>query len=160
MRQELDTERAMVGLAMQHVARAWRSEADAALAKYGLSDATSWPLLHIRQIGEGQRQGTLARALGIEGPSLVRLLDHLCAAGLVVRQDDPEDRRAKTIHLTDEGRTLLGRLDDVLTEVRRRMLEGVPEAELKVTLGVLGTIARNAGVEIPLNRPERETTAA
>ncbi len=150
----------MLGLALHHVARAWRAEADAALAEYGLSEATAWPMLHIRQIGEGQRQGALARALGIEGPSLVRLLDHLCAAGLVLRLDDAEDRRAKTIHLTDEGRRLLDRLDEVLGSVRRRLLADVSAEELRVALGVMTRIANAAGVDVPLNRPERAPAPA
>jgi MarR family transcriptional regulator for hemolysin len=53
------------------------------------------PVLHIARSGGGMRQGHLAEELGVEGPSLVRILDQLCAAGLVERRDDPKDGRPR-----------------------------------------------------------------
>jgi MarR family transcriptional regulator, transcriptional regulator for hemolysin len=75
--------------------------------------------------------------VGIEGPSLVRLLDQLCAAGLVRRDEDPDDRRAKTISLTDEGRAVTAKMEDDLRALRARVLKGVSRAELETTLRVL-----------------------
>ena len=64
------------------------------------------PVLTIARAGNGMRQGVLAEELGVEGPSLVRILDQLCLGGLVERRDDPTDKRAKTLHLTAEGQAL------------------------------------------------------
>ncbi len=90
-------------LALLQASRAWRRVADTAAANFGLSEATAYPLVMMSRLGEGPRQTVLAEAMGVEGPSLVRLLDQLCAAGLVQRREDPSDRRAKTLHLTDKG---------------------------------------------------------
>src|SRR5579859_8293089 len=97
-------------------ARLYRREINHALEAYGLSDATAMPVMYIGRLGDGVRQGALAEELGIEGPSLVRVIDLLTAAGLVERHEDPSDRRAKTLHLTSTGEALRQQIEDVLTE--------------------------------------------
>ena len=82
--------------------RHWRRAANGVAEAHGLSDATAHPLIIIGRMAEEPRQNALAEAVGIEGPSLVRLLDQLAAAGLVVRREDPSDRRAKVLGLTTE----------------------------------------------------------
>ena len=54
--------------------------ADSRLGSYGISTACTMPLLMIGRSGGGIRQVALAQQLGMEGPSLVRLLDKLCAS--------------------------------------------------------------------------------
>ncbi|AIO43188.1 marR family protein [Burkholderia cepacia] len=83
------------------------------------------------------RQGTLAEHVGIEGPSLVRLLDQLCAAGLARRDEDPHDRRAKTISLTAAGRAVTAKMEEDLRALRAQVLKGVSRADLEATLRVL-----------------------
>ncbi len=99
------------------------------------------PLLTANRLGEAVRQVTLAEHVGIEGPSLVRLLDQLCAAGLVRRDEDPEDKRAKTITLTDEGRAVTARMEARLVSLRARLLEDVSREDLETTLRVLNAFA-------------------
>ena len=68
------------------LAHVYRREVNRCLARHGLSDSRALPVLQITRSGNGMRQGVLAEELGLEGPSLVRLLDQLCAAGLVERR--------------------------------------------------------------------------
>lgn len=118
-------------------ARKWRRRSDGVLSAYNVSEACSTPLLIAGRLGEAVRQVTLAEHVGIEGPSLVRLLDQLCAAGLVRRDEDPDDRRAKTITLTDTGRAVTEKMEDDLRALRARVLKGVTRADLEATLRVL-----------------------
>jgi MarR family transcriptional regulator for hemolysin len=140
----------MLGPWLIHVARAWRAAVDAAFAEYGLSSATGDALLYVHRLGGGMRQGELARRMGIEGPSLVRLLDQLCAAGLIRRRDDPNDRRAKTLALTASGRALITRLERALDDVRGRLLVNVSGPDLAATSRVLEAIAEATGAPLPL----------
>ncbi|WP_434628507.1 MarR family winged helix-turn-helix transcriptional regulator [Chromobacterium sp. CV08] len=132
-------------LRLQRAARLWRQVADEELKKYGLSEATTTPLWLIGRLGEGLRQCALAEHLGIEGQSLVRLIDHLEHSGLVVRRDDPTDRRAKMLMLTESGKTMATRVDQVVREIRDRLLQDVSAEELRVTDMTLDAIARAAG---------------
>ena len=122
------------------LSRTWRQEADAALAGLGLTYATAQPLLEVHRLGNAQRQTTLAAALGIEGASLVRLLDQLCAANQLIRCDDPSDRRAKTIRLTSEGSALVKKVEGTLEPLRAKLLADVSDHDLKIALRVFDSI--------------------
>jgi len=106
---------------------------DQELTAFGLSRSLATPLMHISQT-DGIRQRELAGLLDIEGPSLVRLLDQLSAAGLVVRRADPEDQRAKTLHLTPAGKELVLRIVPVVQRLRGQLLAGVSTADLEACL--------------------------
>lgn len=126
-------------IALLQLNRLYRHTIDRTLAPLGLSDARALPLLYMARDAEGLRQVALADALGIEGPSLVRLLDQLCHSGLVERRTDPKDARAKTVHLTEAGRKAAEECLLLLDEVRKRLLAEVSDADLAVTLKVLAT---------------------
>ncbi len=133
----LHTLRLAVSSTLVVAARKWRRASDGLLTAYNVSEACSTPLLIAGRLGEAVRQVTLAEHVGIEGPSLVRLLDQLCAAGLVRRDEDPDDRRAKTITLTDAGRAVTEKMEEDLRSLRARVLKGVTRADLEATLRVL-----------------------
>jgi MarR family transcriptional regulator for hemolysin len=117
--------------------RNWRRAVDLALTSHGISEACAAPLLWIGRLGGGVRQVVLANHVGIEGPSLVRLLDQLEALDLVMRKDDPIDRRAKGLWLTEEGQSLATRMEAVLDDLRGRILANVSEADLEAAVRVL-----------------------
>lgn len=133
--------------------RQWRRTVERELGSFGLSDATAAPLLWAGRLGGGVRQVTLASHVGIEGPSLVRLLDQLAAAGFIERRDDPTDRRAKTIWLTPDGEALAARIEAILEGVRARVLAGFDRADLEVALRLLEafdeTSVRAPGETVP-----------
>ncbi|MEE3624235.1 MarR family transcriptional regulator [Nitrospirillum sp. BR 11752] len=133
------------GLTLCYLARFWRREADATLKAYGQSEATTLPLVVLARLGDGIRQGQLADHVGVEGPSLVRLVDMLERDGLLERRTDPRDRRVKTLHLTAEGRALAVRLDDVLDGMRRRLLAEVTPEQLETALTVFAAVERALG---------------
>ena len=135
---------AEIGRLIARLGRIWRRESDQALSDHGLSDATAIPLLLLSNQGENVRQGVLADELGIEGPSLVRLIDLLQAEGLVERREDPTDRRAKTLHLTQLGEAKVTEINRILRRVRANLLRDVGSEELAVTFATLQRIEQRA----------------
>jgi len=129
--------------------RAYRAAADRAVAHIGVSHALAWPLLMIGRHGNGVRQGQIAELLGIEGPSLVRLLDQLVAAGLVQRRDDPADGRARTLHLTPAGADAQARIEDTLHQLRAGLFDEVADTDLAATLRVFEALEQRLGCVIP-----------
>lgn len=117
--------------------RQWRRVVDLSLSAYGISEAAAAPLLWIGRLGGGARQVAIANYVGIEGPSLVRLLDQLESMDLVIRKDDPTDRRAKGLWLTAEGEMLAARMEDALDELRGRILADVDQADIEAAIRVL-----------------------
>jgi MarR family transcriptional regulator for hemolysin len=138
------TVQAEIGLLIARLARLWRREADQALADHGLSQATAHPLRILSGRGKCVRQGVLADEIGIEGPSLVRLIDLLQSEGLVERREDPTDRRAKTLHLTAEGEAKAEEINRVLRRVRADLLKDISLEDLAITYDVLQRIEQRA----------------
>jgi MarR family transcriptional regulator for hemolysin len=135
---------AEIGLLIARLGRAWRREADQALADHGLSQATAVPLVVLARSGKSVRQGVLAEEMGIEGPSLVRLIDLLQAEGLVERREDPTDRRAKTLHLTEAGEAKVEETNRVLRRVRASLLRDIEPDDLAATFDALQRIEQRA----------------
>ncbi|OYD80773.1 MarR family winged helix-turn-helix transcriptional regulator [Azospirillum brasilense] len=132
------------GIHLFRAAHLWRREANKVLAESGFSSSVISPLMLLNELGDGMRQRELAEEMGVEGPSLVRLLDSLEAAKLVERREAPDDRRAKTLHLTVEGRDLLARVNAALNDVRRRLLRGASGPEIAGAVRVMAAIESNA----------------
>jgi MarR family transcriptional regulator for hemolysin len=131
--------------------RQWRRVCQTTLMNYGVTEACAGPLLMIARLGEGVRQVTVAQACGLESPSLVRLLDQLGKANLVQRTEDPTDRRAKSLSLTDEGRAVAGSIEDELIRLRREVFDNIDPADLEATLRVFKAIGNASanGTELP-----------
>jgi MarR family transcriptional regulator for hemolysin len=111
------------GIQLFRLGNRWRRLLNEKLYALGLTDATWRPLFHLGRLGDGLRQKDLADAMFIEGPSLVRLLDNLERDALILRVDDPTDRRCKLIRLTDAGRAIY----EQAAEVNRRMADELLE---------------------------------
>lgn len=114
----------------------WRREMDLGMRRLGLSDGTWRPLLYLGRMGGGIRQTDLAAALGIEGASLVRLLDALERGGLLRRHPDPEDRRSKVLQLTESGQETVEQIESAYEGVSQRLLVQIDEQELELCLRV------------------------
>ncbi|MDB5951647.1 MAG: MarR family transcriptional regulator [Massilia sp.] len=124
-------------MTLTHVARSYKAAADKMAANFGLSHATAWPIVMIGRLGDGVRPGTVADALGLEPPSLVRVIDQLVDAGLVERQDDPSDRRARSLHLSAKGRTCADGLEAALIPFRRQLFGNLDPADIAACARVL-----------------------
>ena len=135
-RDELET--AFIG-AVGALRRELRRVYDRELAPTGLSLAYAHPLVLIAE-HPTLSQRELAELLEIEGPTLVRLLHQLAAMGLVTRQQNPNDHRANTLHLTAAGRTTAKRLRRAMDGVRARLLAGVSDGELADALRVFEAV--------------------
>lgn len=126
--------------ALSTVSRRWRRRLDTQFRGLGLSQARWRVILELSRHDE-ITQIELARTLGVEGPTLVRLLDALEAAGLVERQPSTEDRRAKKLRLTPAALPLLARMKAIAAVHRADLLSDISPDDLQVAARVLGQIA-------------------
>jgi MarR family transcriptional regulator for hemolysin len=124
--------------ALTHASRAYRAAADKVAADYGLSQATGLPVLVISRFGDnGVRPGVLAETLSLEASSLVRVVDQLIESRLLERHEDPHDRRAKILRLTDEGQKTAELMDQALRPFRRKLFGAFEPADVEACLRVL-----------------------
>ena len=72
----------------------------------------------------------------VESSSVVRVLDALQRQGFIERREG-QDRRAKEIVLTDQGRTIVDQLEQISARVRDQTLANVSDQDLATTLRVM-----------------------
>ena len=89
-----------------------------------------WLVLSSLKQEHRRTQLELARAIGIEGPTLTRHLDGLEESGLVVRHRDTDDRRAVRVELTEAGERLYAALLKDVIAFNKRLTAGLSEQEL------------------------------
>jgi len=116
--------------ALHATARSWRLAIDARLKDLGIGQAGWMTIAMIAKAKQPPSQRELADLLGIEGPSVVSMLDRLERGGLVRREPSPNDRRVKLAHLTEDGRTLYARVRKEADAYRSSMLAGLPQETL------------------------------
>jgi MarR family transcriptional regulator, transcriptional regulator for hemolysin len=142
------------GRALPLLARLYRRRMDEALKGYGLTKTAALPLQFLAQAESGVRHRALAALMNIEGPTLVRLVDQLVAAGYVERADDDKDGRGRIVRLTTSGHVVNERMAACLAEARSIFLQGVNEQDLGTAVRVLdqvlqNTLARRASPGLP-----------
>ena len=151
------------GARIAELSRLWRAELDYRLRPIGLSQARWLVLVTLRDHPDGIRQSDLAVRIGIKDPTLVRQLDQLAAAGWIERREQPDDRRAKRVFITDKAAPLLAAITEVGIALRREMLQDLTEDEARICMGALDRIRtrlKSTGAARRNNEPERHVAAA
>ncbi|AKQ56943.1 MarR family winged helix-turn-helix transcriptional regulator [Bordetella hinzii] len=141
------TAAARFGSLLSQAARSWRRAADRRLLPFGLTDATWLPLLRVSRAGRPMRQKELAASLGLDGSSIVRVLDALEAGGLLARREDPDDRRAKALTLTPAGQAVVEQVEAVARQVREAALADLPPEAIAGACALLEHICERLDAE-------------
>jgi MarR family transcriptional regulator, transcriptional regulator for hemolysin len=137
---------------MSQATRQWRRVLDQALEPLGLTQATWLALLHIARASGPMRQKDLAASMALDSSSIVRLLDMLQAVGYIDRLEH-SDRRAKTIHLTLFGQETVAQVEEVVRSARKRLLAGIPAADLDVAHAVVTRITQTLEQTLAAGEP-------
>nr|WP_293243111.1 MarR family transcriptional regulator [Panacagrimonas sp.] len=125
-----DSQRRMLSLLPRNYWRL-RNVIDAHLEPMGLSSGQWRPLLLLNDAPAPMTQVQMARALGLESPTVVRLIDRLTEKGWILRRNCPGDRRAYHIELTDSARRLCADIEKILMRLRATVLADFTKAELE-----------------------------
>lgn len=92
---------------------------------------------------DGQTPGEIAEAIGVEGPTVVRALQRMDAAGIVTRKKHPTDGRQVVIHLTAAGEKLRTHLPRALKKVEDDAFAGFSKTERTQLLELLERVSTN-----------------
>jgi DNA-binding MarR family transcriptional regulator len=113
------------------------AQLEAALEPLGLSLAKLGALAKLVAAGEPLSLGALAERCACVRSNITQLVDRLEADKLVVRVDDPRDRRSVRAELTPEGRGRHAAGMRALEEAERAVLSRIPERDRDVFLQLL-----------------------
>ena len=137
----------------------WRAELDLRLGPLGLSQARGLILHYLSIHGDGLQQNELADIVGIRGSTLVRQLDRLESDGWVERRNDPDDRRAKTIHLSDKAAPMVSEIQKIVEQLRSEFLSGLSETQIETCFAVFDHIQGRIDESPERATPDRANAA-
>jgi MarR family transcriptional regulator, transcriptional regulator for hemolysin len=144
---------------LNDVARLLRTYADQRARRLGITRA-QWAVMARLEHQEGLKQSELAEMLDLQPITLTRLVDRLCANGMIERRPDPNDRRAKRLHLTPLARPLMDRLAEMGHEMMGAVLEGLDVDTIERMIRELSQTKENLKAAISRRAVEKTAAAA
>lgn len=126
--------------ALHNSARGWRLAVDRRLRGLGMSQAAWLTVAVAAKARTPLAQVELALRVGVEGATMVAMLDRLAKAGLILRTACADDRRVKRVTLTRAGEALYAKVRLEAAAVRRQLLAGVEAGQLEAATLLLERI--------------------
>jgi DNA-binding MarR family transcriptional regulator len=91
------------------------------------------------------RMGELSSALGVTARNVTTIVDALEDEGLLARKDDPTDRRAILLELTEMGRAHVEHVHALQRELAERLFSPLTPGECHTFHSLLARVARHLG---------------
>lgn len=140
------------GYLLSDAGRLLRRAFDERVRELGVTSPQARLLLNLER-RPGRNQVFYAELLEIEPITLCRMVDRMEEAGLVARHPDPDDRRARLLHLTDRSSGEIARIRAALDGLIETLLDGFDEEEEAAFTAMLERISTN------LSAPSKELAA-
>lgn len=102
-----------------------------------------WTALYYLGKYDGISQKELAEKMNIKSSTVVRLIDRMENDNLVIRLEDPEDRRAIKLALTEKGKELRERFLPEGENMSKIFANGLTDEEIKIFLKVINKMVEN-----------------
>jgi DNA-binding MarR family transcriptional regulator len=140
MRQEDARQR--ISYLVKQVQQAFRRACEERLRELGLS-MSQYAVLRALADAPGAPASELARRTFVTRQSLRDVLEGLSTAGLASVAAHPIAGRALPVTLTDAGQSLLDQAEEIVLDVEKRMITGLPPGEVQRLASLLTACARN-----------------
>jgi MarR family transcriptional regulator, transcriptional regulator for hemolysin len=132
-----------IGLQLTRSAKVVSRAFDGALSRAGGSLPTWLVLVSLKSKQHGA-QRDLARAVGIEGPTLTHHLNRMETVGLITRTRRPDNRRVHDVTLTEAGEATFQHLLATVVAFDEQLRTGLTTRELATLSQLLQRLRTNA----------------
>jgi len=132
------------GKLLKRVYHLWHQVINERLRESDVSHSQWRVVLEVSRSASPMTQSALAAELGVESPTMVRLLDRLAEKGWIAREPCPDDRRARYVRLTPRAQRLAEELEVVVGDVRRELLQDLRVGELAASIDALAKVEARA----------------
>lgn len=112
-----------------YVMRSANAGALNAIAELDLSVTQFKALCALEADGEERSVKALAQTLGVSLAAVSRAVDGLFERGLVLREEDPADRRMKRVRPTDAGRAVPRAMTDARAAALRELVDSLDDEQ-------------------------------
>lgn len=147
-----------MGFVINSTAKMFVKALDTELRKSVGLTFSQWKILVMLSLKDGTTQKEIAGGLGLEGATLIPILDKMEKDGLVVRKVDLADRRNNRIYRTDKAENLWPAMVDCALKIREISVRDIPSTHVTITRDSLQKIYRN--LETHVNVADEPTPAA
>jgi MarR family transcriptional regulator for hemolysin len=151
------------GFLLKDVSRRYVLRFERHAAEISLTLVQCRALTHLEK-NEGISQARLAELTEVEPMAMVRILDRMETDGVIERRPDPDDRRARRLHLTARAKPLLEEIWRLAALTRAETFAGIARAERESFIDVLERLDSNLlaleALPAPARPPSRSHPAA
>jgi DNA-binding MarR family transcriptional regulator len=150
--------RRTVTFRLAQAAHAYRVRAGSQLARIGLHSGQDG-LLKALGDDDGQSMSDLAAMLGVQPPTVTKMISRLAAQDYVERRSSAGDGRQALVFLTERGRRAIAQIDKVWKRIEKDALSEIDDRDRKKLRKLLRQVSRNLGAagdeaEIDLATPD------
>lgn len=135
-----------IGYLLSDSGRLLRRTFDERVRSLGLTAAQARLLLSLEKFPDNN-QVFYAERIEVEPITVTRMVDRMEEAGWVERVADPNDRRARILHLTDKSREIVEPLRVIINGLVADMTEGLSPEEKRTMITLLEKISANLTAE-------------
>ncbi len=122
--------------------------------KFGITFGQWKIIIILKNNDDGLSQKEIADKLGLEGPTIIPIIDKLEKDGFVVRKVDPTDRRNNRIFLTEKLCSVQDLMIDCGLKIKKISLNNISEENVSITKNTLEKMWSNIQNEFNLNLAE------
>jgi len=132
-----------VGFVVNTTAKAFQRSFDIELRKNVGVSLSQWRVVGTLVLQPGLTQKEIADKVGIEGATLVPIIDKMEKEGLLKRKPDSSDRRINRIYLTPKSDSLWESMIECALRIRKHSAKNISESDIHTTLETLRKISKN-----------------
>ena len=136
-------------------AKAQRARSGGHLMRIGLHPGQEL-VLKVLADEDGRTMSQLALALGVQPPTVTKMVTRLSAQGYVRRQTSDTDGRLARVYLSDEGRNLIEAVDRSWKRLEREAMAGLEDKDRKKLRKMLRQVERNLSLAVD-DHPDHES---
>ena len=131
-----------IGYLLNDSSRLLRRAFDERVRSLGLTAVQARLLLSLEKFPDNN-QAFYADRLEVEPITLTRIVDRMEEAGWIARVPDPDDRRARHLHLTEKSRGIVGKLRGRVEGLVEDLAFDLSSGERAELIRLLGVVAEN-----------------
>jgi MarR family transcriptional regulator, organic hydroperoxide resistance regulator len=135
-------------------AKAQRARSGAHLTRIGLHPGQEL-VLKVLDDTDGRTMSQLALALGVQPPTVTKMVTRLSNQGYVHRQVSDKDGRLARVYLTETGRELVTSVDKAWKRLEREAMSGLDDKDRKKLRKLLRQLEKNLSMAVD-DDPEHE----
>jgi len=147
-------------------AKAQRTRSGSHLMRIGLHPGQEL-VLKVLADADGRTMSQLALALGVQPPTVTKMVTRLSSQGYVRRQVSDADGRLARVYLTETGRDLVQSVDKAWKRLEREAMAGIEDKDRKKLRKLLRHVEKNLSIAVDDDpdheadlEPDGEETAA